>query len=111
MKDDYDVHRHSLSMWKAGESYIQTESSEHIRRALRHNVRTYADERYCNNDKVYYRRMNLQGWKVQVSYLVRTDSTSLFVIEVHIAYYRAQPYQLIKIHDARKLRYKYKDHQ
>ena len=50
-------------MRKARESYIQAESSKHIRRALRHNVRTYADERYCNDDKVYHRRKNFKGWQ------------------------------------------------
>ena len=49
------IRKNMEAMWKARESYIQVESSECIRRALRHNVRTYANERYCNGDKVYYR--------------------------------------------------------
>ena len=49
------IRKNMEAMWKARERYIQAESSEHTRRALRHNVRTYADERYCNGDKGYYR--------------------------------------------------------
>ena len=51
------------AMRKARERYIQGESSERIRRALRHNVRTHADESYCNGDKVYHRQKNFKGWK------------------------------------------------
>ena len=45
------IRKNKEAMWKAKESYIQAESSKHTRGAPRHNVRTYADERYCNSDK------------------------------------------------------------
>ena len=70
---------------KARESYIQAESSECIRRALRHNVRTYADERFCNGDKVYYRRKNLKGWKRPGVVLGQDRQyVLLFVMQVYI---------------------------
>ena len=52
------IRKNMEAMQKARESYIQAESSEHIRRALSLNVRTYADERYCNGDKVYCKQNN-----------------------------------------------------
>ena len=39
-------------------SFIESESSEKIRRPLRSNVRTYADEEFVAGDTVYYRRQN-----------------------------------------------------
>ena len=36
----------------ARRNYIAAESSERIRRALRHNVRTYSDTVYINGDRV-----------------------------------------------------------
>ena len=80
------IRKNMEAMQKAWENYIQAESSECIR-ALRHNVRTYADERYCNGDKVYYDERTLMDGKVQVSYLVRMDNMFLFVMEVHIVVY------------------------
>ena len=85
---------------KARESYIQAESSECIRRALRHNVRTYADERYCNNDKVYYRRKNFKGWKGPG--VVLGQDRQYILVRHAGAYYCVHPCQLMKIHDARK---------
>ena len=55
------IRKNMEAMRKARESYIQAESCKRIRRALRHNVRTYADERYCNGDKVYYRQKKFKG--------------------------------------------------
>ena len=86
---------------KAGESYIQAESSERLRRALRHNVRTYADGRYCNGDKVCYRRKNFKGWK-GLGVVLGQDGQYVLIRDGG-AYYRVHPRQLMKIHDARKL--------
>ena len=50
------------ALHSARENNIAAESSERIRRALRHNVRTYSDVVYCSGDRVYYRRKNFKGW-------------------------------------------------
>ena len=47
----------------ARKNFIQAESSERIRRALKSKVRSYSDEVYDNGEKVYYRRKNFKGWK------------------------------------------------
>ena len=59
-----DVIRENMNaMHKAREAFIESESSERIRRALRHNIRTYANGTYQNGESVYYRRKNFKGWK------------------------------------------------
>ena len=88
------------AMQKTRESYIQGGSSKRIRRALRHNVRTYADERYCNGDKVYYRRKNFKRWKV-AGVILGQDGQ--YVLVPHGgAHHHVHLCQLMKIHDARK---------
>ena len=44
-------------------NFIETESSERIKRALRHDVRTYCEENYQNGDKVFYKSRTVKGWK------------------------------------------------
>ena len=44
------------------EAFIKSESSEKIRRALRHNVRTSGDIKYLTGDSVYYKRLNSRKW-------------------------------------------------
>ena len=39
------------------------ESTEKIRRALRHKVCSYSDIVYINGDRVYYQRKDFKGWK------------------------------------------------
>ena len=50
-------------MHKARKNFVQAESSEKIQRALCHKVRSYADVKYSNRDKAFYRRKNFKGWK------------------------------------------------
>lgn len=60
-QSDRDVIRNHLNAHHASrEAFIRTEHDERIRRALRHNTRTYADTRYSNGDKVYYVRENFK---------------------------------------------------
>ncbi|XP_057305251.1 uncharacterized protein LOC130642182 [Hydractinia symbiolongicarpus] len=57
------VRKNLSALHKARENFIKAESSERIKRALRHNVRTYSDETYLNGEKVFYKRKNTKGWK------------------------------------------------
>lgn len=50
-------------MHSVQKNYIQAEASEKIRRALRHQMNTYADERYENRNKVFYKHKNCKEWK------------------------------------------------
>ena len=52
-------------------NFIQVESSERIRQALRHNVSTYADESFNNGDPVYYKQEE-KKWLEWSSYSPRT---------------------------------------
>ena len=51
------------SAWK---NFIQAESSERIRRALRHNVRRDADKSFNKGDPVYYKQRKRHGWVAQL---------------------------------------------
>ena len=51
------------ALHKARQAFIASESSEKIRRALRHNVRTSGDIRYFTGDKVYYKRLSKNRWQ------------------------------------------------
>ena len=52
------VAEHLNCMRLAREAFIKAESSERIKRALRHNVRPAAHNKFCTGDLVYYKRNN-----------------------------------------------------
>ena len=47
----------------ARQAFIKSESAEKLRRALRHQTRTYSDVKYFTGDIVYYKRNNSNEWK------------------------------------------------
>ncbi|CAF2215336.1 unnamed protein product [Rotaria magnacalcarata] len=47
----------------ARQAFMMSESSERIRRALRHNIRSFTNEQFVNGDLVYYKRNNFTEWK------------------------------------------------
>ena len=51
------------ALHKARENFVKAESSERIRRALKHNVRTYAGIDFQPGEKVYYKRQKTKAWK------------------------------------------------
>ena len=51
------------TLHSARNNFIQAENSKKIRRTLRHQVKTYADEIYENGQKVYFKSRNSSGWK------------------------------------------------
>jgi len=56
------VQENLKAMKKARESFISAESSEKIKRALSHNVRTSLEKQYINGDKVYFKRKDIKKW-------------------------------------------------
>ena len=50
------------ALHKARQAFVASESSEKIKRALRHNVRTSGDIKYFTGDKVYYMRRSKNKW-------------------------------------------------
>ena len=91
-----DVVRNNMNaMHVSRQKFIEAESSEKIRRALRHKVRTYANVKYSNGDKVYYKRKNFKGWKGPGVVLGQDGK---FVLLRHGgAYYRVHPCQIQKV--------------
>ena len=47
----------------ARKKFIKAESSERLKRAFSHQVRTYSEENYEAGDKVYYKRKSIKGWR------------------------------------------------
>ena len=59
-----EIIRKKLSViHNARKNFIKSESSEKIRRALNHQVRTFSEEVYIPGEKVYYKRRKVKGWK------------------------------------------------
>ena len=77
----------------ARKSFIEAESSSRIRRALSHNVRTYADVTYTSGDIVYYRRKNFKGWKGPAT--VIGQDGQLVAVRHQAEIYRVHPHQLL----------------
>ena len=60
----YDVVRKNINaLHTAREKYVEAQSSEKIRKALRSKMRTYTNVNYEPGDKVFYKRKNVKGWK------------------------------------------------
>ena len=51
------------AMHAARQGFIKSESSDKIRRALKHQTRTHSDVHYSNGDLVYYKRNDCETWK------------------------------------------------
>ena len=91
-----DIIRMNLNaMYSARKRYVEAESSEKIRRALRHKVRSYADVVFMNGDKVYYRRKNFKGWKGPA--VVLGQDGQFVLIRHGGAFYRVHPCHLMKM--------------
>ena len=89
------IRKNMTAMHVARQKFIESESSEKIRRALRHKVRSYANVKYSNGDKVYYKRINFKGWKGPGVVLGQDGQ---FVLLRHGgAYYRVHPCQIMKV--------------
>ncbi|XP_033105174.1 uncharacterized protein LOC117107578 [Anneissia japonica] len=81
------VAKHINVMYNARKEFLNTESSEKYRRALRKQTRSFEDK-YEQGDKVYYKRPNGMEWKGPVT-VIGKDSSIVFirhggsVIKVH----------------------------
>ena len=79
----------------AKRNFIQAQSSEKIKRALRHQLCTYSEERYENGDKVFYRCKNYRGRKGPT--LVLGQDGQFVLVQHSCACYRIQPSHLMKV--------------
>ena len=96
-----DLVRENLNaLHKARENFIKSEASERIRKALKHNVRTYSEVDFQSGDKVYYKRRKTKGWKGPAKVLGK--ESNFVLIRQGSSYYRCHPCQLMKISDENK---------
>ena len=89
------IRTHLNAHHSARKAFIETESDERIRRALRHNIRTYADTMYSNGDRVYYRRKKFKGWKGPA--VVLGQDGQCVAVRHGGAYYKCHPSQLMMV--------------
>ena len=82
-------------MHVARENFIKAESSEKIRRALRHKVRSFSDNHYENGEKVFYKRVGYKGWRGPAT--VIGEEGKIVLIRHGTAYYRCHPCHLMKV--------------
>ena len=91
-----DLVRENLNaLHKARENFIKSEASERIRRALRHNVRTYAEEIFNPGEKVYFRCRNDKWWRGPAKVLGK--ESNFVLIRQGASYFRCHPCNLIKV--------------
>ena len=86
-------------MHTARTKFIEPESSERIRRALRKKVRSYADVKYESGDKVFYKRKGMKGWRGPANVLEYDGTVEL--VRHGTAYYRCHPCHLLKVSQAK----------
>ena len=89
------VRRNLEAIHSAREHCIKAESSERIRRALRHKLRSYGDHRFENGEKVFYKRKGYKGWKGPAT--VIGEEGKIVLIRHGSAYYRCHPCHLMKV--------------
>ena len=66
---DRQLSANILAVHSARAAFIQSECSEKIRRALRHNVRASQNVRFLSGDQVYYTRSDSPRWRGPASVL------------------------------------------
>ena len=90
------VSTHLNALHSARRAFIEAESSEKVRRAIRHKIRA-SSEQFQHGDKVFYKREDSNKWKGP-GYVIGQDGKVIFVR--HGSFYvRVSPNRLIKMGD------------
>ena len=83
-----------IALHDARNNLIRTESSESIKQALWHNLRTSCEENYQNGDKVFDQRRALESWNGSATVLEKERN---FVLIQHgSAFYRCHSRHIMK---------------
>jgi hypothetical protein len=91
-----DIIRKKLAaLHRARQNSNKTESREKIRKALRHQVRTFSEEHYETGDRVYFKRKNTKGWKGPAKVLGKEGNFVL--IRLGNSFYRCHPCHIMKV--------------
>ena len=88
--------QHLNALHEARKAYIQTESNERVRRALRTKVRA-AEQTFENGEAVFYKREGKERW-LGPARVVFQDGKVVFIRHGGI-FVRVSPIRLTKIHD------------
>ena len=82
------------ALHNARENFVKAEASERLKRALKHNIRTYSEEVFDQGEKVFYKKRNDKHWRGPGKVLGMEGN---FVLIRHGAsYHRCHPCRLIK---------------
>ena len=91
-----DLVRENLNaMHKARQSYVKSEASEKIRRALKHNIRTYSEETFQPGERVYYKLRQGKKWRGPAKVLGK--ESNFVLIRQGASYFRCHPCHLLKV--------------
>ena len=88
--------QHINALHQSRQAFIKSESSERIRRALRHQIRV-KDQIYETGDSVYYKRAGEEKWRGPGK-VIGQDGKVIFVRHGSV-YVRVSPCRLIKLTD------------
>ena len=91
------VARNLKAKHEARKAFIENESSEKLRRALRHNVRESSTAIFESGDKVYYKRLESDFWRGPATVIGRDDHQ--VILKHGGSFVRAHPVSLKKLHD------------
>ena len=94
------VKRNLEAMHSARQNFVKAEASEKIRRAMRHKVRSYSDNRFQKGEKVFYKRRGYKGWKGPAT--VIGEEGKIVLVRHGSAYYRCHPCHLMKVYGGTK---------
>ena len=87
------IEEHLQAMRKSRSAFIHSESSQRIKRALAHNLRSSNDEKYLSGDSVYFKRENEARWHGP-AHVVGQDGQYVLV-KTQSSWIRVHPSKLI----------------
>ena len=90
------VSKHLNALHTARQAFVKEESSERIRRALRHKIGANS-EKYESGDKVFYKRENTNNWKCP-GFVIEQDGKIIFVRHGGI-YVRVSANRMMKLNE------------
>ena len=88
------ISTHVNALHSARRAYLEAESSEKVRKALKHKVRV-SSTRYNNGEKVYYKRDGVDKWKGPGKVICQ-DGKIVFVRHGNV-YVRVSTNRLLKV--------------
>ena len=95
------VEENLRAMRSARAAMIKTESSEKVRRALNHNIRSSGDVKYLNGDLVYFKRKDDKQWHGPAT--VIGQDGQMVLLRNHFTWVRVHPCRLQLVQDCQNV--------